>query len=37
MSNWLPDQLAHMFMGHSFFADHTVCIDFPGKQFLIER
>jgi hypothetical protein len=20
-----------------FFADHTVCIDFPGKQFLIQR
>jgi hypothetical protein len=26
-----------MYIGYNFFAKHVVCIDFPGKQFLIQR
>jgi hypothetical protein len=26
-----------MFIGYNFFAKHIVCIDFPGKRFLIQR
>lgn len=26
-----------MFIGHNFFANHVVCIDFPGKRFLVRH
>jgi hypothetical protein len=26
-----------MFIGYSFFINHVVCVDFPGKRFLIQR
>lgn len=26
-----------MFIGYNFFAHHVVCVDFPGKQFLIQH
>jgi hypothetical protein len=26
-----------MFIGYTFFIDHIVCVDFPGKRFLIQR
>jgi len=25
------------FIGDDFFATHVVCVDFPGKQFLVRR
>jgi len=26
-----------MYIGYNFFAEHTVCIDFPGNRFLIQH